>query len=425
MKRYETYKDSGVEWLGAIPEHWNVCRTKNIVSLINERAIDPALKKVALENIESGTGKYLETDSEYEGEGIMFHKDDILFGKLRPYLAKVYQAEFEGQSVGDIYVFRGKEGTNPDFLKYMLISDLFISVVDGSTYGAKMPRANWDFISNLKIAIPCLEEQTKIANYLDYKIGKIDSLISAKGRQIEDLQQYRSSIISEAVTRGLNPNVELKDSGVEWIGRIPTHWDVNNLKRRAEVSTGSTPSTNISDYWNNPTKNWYTPSDFSDNIYLLESDRKVSEKAFFDNACRVFPQKTVFVVGIGATLGKVGIAPSECSANQQINAIIFDDKVNPQYGAYYLYSMREYMNAVANAATLPILNQSATKELTIAIPPFMEQQEIADYLDEKTSKIDSAIKELKTQIEDLRQYNKSVISEAVTGKVDLRDWKPK
>lgn len=425
MKRYETYKDSGIQWLGVIPEHWKVCRTKNIVSLINEHALDSPLKKVALENIESGTGKYLETDSQYEGEGSLFHKDDILFGKLRPYLAKVYKAEFEGQSVGDIYVFRGKEGTNPDFLKYMFISDLFISVVDGSTYGAKMPRANWDFISNLKIAIPSLEEQTQIANYLDYTIGQADNLISAKEKQVEDLQQYRSSVISEAVTRGLNPDVEFKDSGVEWIGEIPKHWDVNLLKRYAEVYTGSTPSTSILDYWNNPTKNWYTPSDFSDDIHLFESDRKVSAKAYLDNACRVFPKDTVFVVGIGATLGKVGIVSSECSANQQINAIIFNDKVNPHYGAYYLYSKKDYMNAVANAATLPILNQSATKELAIVVPPFSEQQEIADYLDEKTSKIDETIKELKIQIDDLRQYKKSVISEAVTGKVDLRDWKPK
>ena len=116
---------------------------------------------------------------------------------------------------------------------------MFISVVDGSTYGAKMPRANWGFISNLKIAIPCLEEQTQIANYLDYTAGKIDSLIFAKEKQVEDLQQYRSSIISEAVTRGIHPEVEFKDSGIDWIGKIPFYWDTYKLKYLVNLQSGT------------------------------------------------------------------------------------------------------------------------------------------------------------------------------------------
>ncbi len=404
MKRYETYKDSGVEWLGAIPEHWNVCRTKNIVSLINERAIDPALKKVALENIESGTGKYLETDSEYEGEGVLFHKDDILFGKLRPYLAKVYQAEFEGQSVGDIYVFRGKEGTNPDFLKYMLISDLFISVVDGSTYGAKMPRANWDFISNLKIAIPCLEEQTKIANYLDYKIGKIDSLISAKERQIEDLQQYRSSVISEAVTRGLHPEVEFRDSGIEWIGKIPFYWDTYKLKYLVNLQSGT---------------NLTAEQIQEDGLYPVYGGNGL--RGYYNE----FSNDGLFILigRQGALCGNINYANGKFWATE--HAVVCYPKKDfvTKWLGELLRTMN--LNQYSESAAQPGLSVERIKQLVIPVPPISEQQEIADYLDNMTSKIDATIQELKTQIEDLRQYKKSVISEAVTGKVDLRDWKPK
>lgn len=193
-------KESGIDWLGMIPKHWEICRIKDTVCLINDRATKSSLKKIGLENIESATGKYIETDSDFSGEGIEFQKNDILFGKLRPYLAKVYKADFEGQSVGDIYVFRSKHGYAPDFLKYLFISDMFISVVDGSTYGAKMPRANWDFISSLQFAFPTINEQQEIATYLDAKTSKIDEAIMELKSQIEDLRKYKTSVISEAVT---------------------------------------------------------------------------------------------------------------------------------------------------------------------------------------------------------------------------------
>ena len=107
MKQYESYKDSGIEWFGAIPSHWTLSKAKHMFHLVTDNVTDPALPKVALENIESGTGRYIKTESDFMGEGVEFKPNDILFGKLRPYLAKVYKAEFPGQSVGDIYVFRG------------------------------------------------------------------------------------------------------------------------------------------------------------------------------------------------------------------------------------------------------------------------------------------------------------------------------
>ena len=163
MKQYEEYKDSGIQWWGNVPTHWNLLKAKNMFSLVNENVSSSDLPKVALENIESWTGRYIETTSDFIGEGSVFYPNDILFGKLRPYLAKVYKAEFKGQSLGDIYVLRGNKNQCPDFLKYLFLSHPFISVVDGSTYGAKMPRASWDFISQMILPCPTISEQESIA----------------------------------------------------------------------------------------------------------------------------------------------------------------------------------------------------------------------------------------------------------------------
>lgn len=421
MKRYDTYKDSGIEWFGAIPRHWTLSKAKHMFHLVNDNVTDPTLPKVALENIESGTGRYIKTESDFMGEGVEFIPNDILFGKLRPYLAKVYKADFRGQSVGDIYVFRGKESQDADYLKFLMLSHPFISVVDGSTYGAKMPRANWDFISQMILPNPPLSEQHIIASYLDDKVGQIDAVIAEKEKMVEDLQNYRKSVISEAVTRGLNPDVPMKDSGIDWIGMIPEHWIVSKLKAFADVQTGSTPSTSVDKYWENPIEDWYTPSDFEDSdIQLKPSSRKLATIAFKEEACRVFDANTVLIVGIGATLGKVGISSKSCSANQQINALTFKEKVLPLFGAYYLYSIKDTMKAVANAATLAIMNQSTTKDLPFICPPYEEQRSIVKAIDNKISVTANGVSELQAQIEDLKSYKSSLITEAVTGKIDLR-----
>lgn len=195
---------SGIDWIGNVPEGWKVCRFKNYITLIREKADNPNLFRINLENIQSYSGKYIETDSKYEGEGYLFKSGDVLFGKLRPYLAKVYAAESEGQAGGDFYVFRPSSKLTTSFLKYAILSDTFISIVDSSTYGIKMPRANWDIISNVYIEIPPLPEQQSIASYLDKKCSEIDSLIALKRQKMEMLKDYKKSIIYEAVTGKMN-----------------------------------------------------------------------------------------------------------------------------------------------------------------------------------------------------------------------------
>ncbi len=192
-------KDSGIEWLGEIPEHWEVKRFKYYFKLITEK-VDDDLPKIGLENIESKSGKFIETDSDFAGQGIRFRPNDVLFGKLRPYLAKVWLADFDGQAVGDFYVFRSKQEVNPEFAKYRILDSSFIEVTNSSTYGSKMPRVSWEFIADLPIAFPKIQEQESIVQHIEVECSIINDKKAKTEKLIELLTEYRTALISEVVT---------------------------------------------------------------------------------------------------------------------------------------------------------------------------------------------------------------------------------
>jgi len=192
-------KNSGIEWLGDIPEHWEVKRFKYYFQLITEK-VDTELPKIGLENIESNTGNFLETNSEFSGDGIRFKPLDILFGKLRPYLAKVWLSNFEGKAVGDFYIFRTNNEVIPEYAKYRILDSSFINITNSSTYGSKMPRVSWEFIANLPIAIPNIEEQQAIVRHIENQCAHIDVQRARTQKLIALLQEYRTALISEAVT---------------------------------------------------------------------------------------------------------------------------------------------------------------------------------------------------------------------------------
>jgi type I restriction enzyme S subunit len=227
--RYPKYKDSGVEWLGDVPEHWGVKRLKYNLRLLTEKT-DRRENPVALENIESWTGRFIPTETEYEGEGVAFDADDILFGKLRPYLAKAYRAESPGEAVGDFHVMRPVPGMDSRFAQYQILNRKFIAIVDGSTFGSKMPRASWVFVGGMRVTTPPSEEQTAIAAFLDCETARIDALVAEQQRLIELLKEKRQAVISHAVTKGLNPHASLKPSSNQWLGDVPEHWVVKRLK---------------------------------------------------------------------------------------------------------------------------------------------------------------------------------------------------
>lgn len=198
-------KDSGVDWIGEIPEHWEVRKLKYVLTMRNEKIESKTTEKayVGMENIESQTGKYLPTDSQVEGLANVFYKDDILFGKLRPYLAKVYLSEFDGICSTEFLVYKS---SNTSYYQRVLLSNVFIKLVDSSTYGAKMPRASADFINNISVPAPPNQEQTQIVSYLEDIEAKIAKAISIKEQEIEKLKEYKTVLIDQVVTGKVRVN---------------------------------------------------------------------------------------------------------------------------------------------------------------------------------------------------------------------------
>ena len=195
-------KDSGVEWIGEIPEHWEVKRLKYAAEMISIKMLSKGnpLKYIGMENIESWTGNHISSETETEGLASYFKKGDILFGKLRPYLAKVYLAKEEGICSTEFLIFRNGNVITNSYLHSLLLSFGFINLIDSSTYGSKMPRANPDFIGNQLISIPSKIEQAAILDYINNLTTKISSAISLKEQEIEKLKEYKASLINEAVT---------------------------------------------------------------------------------------------------------------------------------------------------------------------------------------------------------------------------------
>lgn len=411
MKKYETYKDSGLEWLGMVPEHWEILPFKRGVSINNGRDYKHVQSEDGYPVIGSGGQFAFASDYLYDGEVILLGRKGTI-DKPRYFNGKFWTVDTMFYAIP----------TQKCIAKYMYYQALTIPFSLYSTDTA-LPSMTQTDLGNHLMCFPPTSEQRAIASYLDHKVGQIDALISEKEKMVEDLKAYRSSLITETVTKGLNKEVKMKDSGVEWIKKIPATWTTVLLKRCATIMTGGTPSTDIDRYWANPTFRWYTPSDFSDDdVVLNDSSRKLDETAIKEYAAKLFPKNSVFVVGIGATLGKVGISLNECSSNQQINAIIFNSTVLPEYGAYYLLAGKEYIKSQSNAATLPILNQSTMGELQIVVPNIEEQKNIVGFINKKVSVIKEDIENLQIQLSDLKFYKSSLITEAVTGKIDLRDW---
>ena len=417
MKTYEEYRVSGVKWLGKVPKHWEICRFKDFISLQTQTSLSE--NKIGLENIECATGKFIETNSEFEGNGIAFDVGDVIYGKLRPYLKKVWLSTFNGNAVGDFFVFRAKNTNSASYIRYVMLSDGFTKEADGSTFGTKMPRVSSNFIMSMRYFLPPPFEQQAIADYLDAKTEKMDQMIAKAEKKIEYLGELKQSLITRAVTRGLNPNAPLKDSGVKWIGDVPEHWEIAPLKYFTHIKTGSTPPTLNQEYYESEDINWFTPGDF-ESLTLKKSGKMISNKAKDDYACKIFPAGSVYIVGIGATIGKVASCSESASCNQQINVLIpIKDKIDCRYLVYCMNSQKEGILLSANMVTLPIINQTKMGQLPIPIPLYAEQQQIATYLDIKCSKIDYIIAAQKKKIAYLQELKQSLIANVVTGKIKV------
>lgn len=408
MKRYSEYKDSGVKWIGEIPGHWNAVSLKRVVKLINEKSNEQNIPYIALENIESFTGKILSLN-EIEPDSICnkFKKDDVLFCKLRPYLTKCVSPSFDGKCTSELLVLRNFNGV-ANYLKYTLLSPRLVMDINASTYGAKMPRANWNYIGLCRVPLPPLPEQEAIVTYLDTKVAKIDEYISIAEKKIAALEELKQTIITEAVTRGIHKDVPMKDSGVKWIGMIPEHWKVNKIRshfkeRRVKVSDKDFQALSVAKIGIVPQLEDACKTDNGDNRkQVLKGDFVVNSRSDRKGSC--------------------GISPLDGSVSL-INIVLRPFNILQEY-VHYLFRSHNYIeefyrNGRGIVADLWTTRYSEMRNIQIPVPPLYEQQEIVTYLDSKVANINQLCQAERSQIEKLKEYKQRLISDVVTGKVKV------
>jgi type I restriction enzyme S subunit len=436
-QRYPAYRDSGVEWIGEIPGHWECIKIKHLSQVqrgASPRPIDDQkyfddegeYSWVRISDV-TASNKYLECTEQRLSEigktlsiplqpGQLFLSIAGSVGK--PIITKINCCIHDGF----VYFPYLKECT--DFLYYIFLSGQpFLGL---GKMGTQL-NLNTDTVGSISIPVPPLDEQQAIASFLDRKTAEIDELITKKEELLKKLDEKRTALITRAVTNGLDPSAPMKESGLKWLGEIPTHWGVKKLKYVTDkVQTGTTPQSNDDEYFLDTTIIWYTPSDFSDqSLMLTDSKRKLNKIAIENGIVKIIPAGSVLVIGIGATLGKVGLSINQCCCNQQINGISPNRLIDAKFLLYSLLIKQEIMKLISNATTLGIMNQEKTKSIQLCIPPLEEQQVIAEQIEKKTAIIDRQKAQVTEAIERLNEYRSALITDAVTGKMNVHSHQPR
>jgi type I restriction enzyme S subunit len=425
---YSSYKTSGEFWLGDIPREWT-CEPLKYVAKLNVEKVpsDGSVRYVGMENVQSDNGHFNPTlEQSPEGLSLEFREQDVLFGKLRPYLAKSWLASFSGICSSEFLVLSAHK-VSPRFLNYVTLSREFVGVVDASTYGAKMPRASWDFIGLLKVPVPGKELSAQIAAFLDYETARIDALIEKQQQLIALLGEKRQAVISHAVTKGLNPNAPMRDSGVEWLGEVPSHWEVRAISKC---------TTKITNGYVGPTRDILV----EDGVPYIQATHIKNGVVKFDDAYfvrhewsearskSILKEGDVLIVQTGAGTGDVGLV-SENEEGFNCHALILlssaEKSISGSYLALALQS--EYGKAVLYAIRTggmhPHLNCGQVKYVKVPVPPRSEQKAIVDCVKSSTRTFDALESKAQTAVERLQERRTALISAAVTGKIDVRGWK--
>lgn len=311
-----------------------------------------------------------------------------------------------------VSILRNSKGKNLMKYLYYVFSikydEINATMVKGSTNQTELQR---NYLLAYELNMPPLSKQQRIVDYLDEKLGNIDARIAVLKKQQDAYVRLKKSIIHQTVTRGLNPNVSLKDSGVDWIGMIPEHWKVKRVKDVCNVVCGATPKDNTS-YWDG-TINWISPADMPEFGELEKGARTITEQGYQSCGTYLVPAGSI-VMSTRAPIGKTNIAINELCTNQGCKCLT-SKKINMKFMFYCIGSKKEQFQALGRGTTFIELSTKNLSLFLLAIPTILEQQTIATYLDEKCSKIDTAIDNIGKQIDALKRLKRALINEVVTG----------
>lgn len=401
--RYDKYKDSGIAWIGEIPEHWEITSFKRKITINNGKDYKDFLDAEIYPVMGSGGCFAYCSNYMYDGEALLLGRKGTIDKPL--YVKGKFWA------VDTMFYAIPHANLDCKFAYYLALMFPF-NLYSTST---SLPSLTQTDLGNILVAFPFLSEQQSIATYLDQKCGELDELITMQEEMITKLQSYKQSVITEAVTKGLDKNVPLKDSGIEWIGNTPEHWNKNKIIRLfGIIGSGTTPKSSKEDNYIGSV-NWIQSGDINGG-YIESCKNTISDTALKEyTTLKIYKAPFIIVAMYGASVGNISISNIDGCVNQAC-CVMNETKQNFKYLFYAMNSVKKYLIYKAEGGGQPNISQDKIKNTWLPIPPLSEQQSIANYLDQKCSEIDELISIKQQKIEKLKDYKKSLIFECVTGK---------
>ena len=438
---YPANKRSGVEWLGEVPEHWNITPLKfsascNDTVLPDSTDDDYEIGYVEISDVNemsgiTGSTSYKFSDAPSRARR-MLQNGDVLISTVRTYLRAIAPVVAPPENLiasTGFAVIRPRKGIlDGTFLGYLLRAEWWISEVIARSVGVSYPAINASDLIGLNVPVPAWNEQTQIARFLGHETARIDALIEEQQRLIELLKEKRQAVIFHAVTKGLDPTVLMKDSGVEWLGMVPAHWGFGKIRYFAKIESGHTPSRSKPEYWENCTIPWFSLADVwqirsGEVIELYKTKELVSEFGLANSSARLLPKGTV-VLSRTASVGYSAIMGCDMATTQDFANWICSSKLDNTFLLFCFRAMKSEFDRLMVGSTHKTIYMPDIAGLVCSVPPMDEQREIAAHIKTSNSKFGDLIDEAERMKKLLSERRSALISAAVTGKIDVRGWQP-
>jgi len=443
---YPEYKNSGIQWLDETPVHWSTSKLRYMFSfgkgltITKENLLDEGVPCVNYGEVHSKYGfevdpaihplKYVSEDYLKSSSSALLSKGDLVFADT--------SEDIDGsgnftQLTSDQAVFAGYhtiiarpiDGKNSRFYAYLFDSKEFRTQIRTAVKGVKVFSITQAILCGVNVWLPTIEERNHIANFLDHETAKIDTLIEKQQQLIKLLKEKRQAVISHAVTKGLNPNAPMRDSEVEWLGEVPEGWSSPKIKWFFHTESGGTPNTSKQEeYYQDGEIPWIRTTDLNNND-LFETPVAITDQAVKDSACSLLPENAVLIAMYGGagSIGKHSLLKFKSTINQAVCAILPNEKIDSDFLHMYVEFYRPYWMVGAEGTRKdPNINQDVIRELVVPCPPVEEQTKIVFVTKNKLSAIDEIIQKSKLNIALMQERRTALISAAVTGKIDVRNW---
>lgn len=438
LPRYPKYKFGGPNWLHCVPEHWNTARLQHVASCNDSVLPEDTPGSFALQYVDIGN---VSLQNGIERTETMTFEDapsrarrlvrdgDVLISTVRTYLRSIAPVRNPPENMvvsTGFAVVRPKASLWPEFAQYVLQAEGFVNEVVRWSTGVSYPAINASELMRLPISLPPREEQAFIAAFLDRETAKIDALIAEQEKLIDLLAEKRQATISHAVTRGLNPNAPMKDSGVPWLGSVPAHWQVCRVKDVARLESGHTPSKQVVEYWENCTIPWVSLNDskqLASSDFISDTQVKINALGLANSSARMLPPNSV-VFTRDATIGLAAITTIEMAVSQHLIAWCPSARVVPLFLLRVFNAMKPHLEAYTFGATIKTIGMGDIKKLVTPVPPVPEQEEIVAFVEAEIKKLDALILEARHGSELLKERRSALITAAVTGQIDVRGVVP-